>query len=132
MSLPEQQEPQEIMMREFLEYQKLELANKREEIQLRRDEIASNERIALASIAAQKEDMDKRGEVFITINKSRFIFFGAVAILLTAIFVVAMMTQQTDIAMELIKMGGAVILGYIAGINRGKAQVLEKKPNNQD
>ena len=54
--LPEQPDNQQELVREFLEYQKQELANKRAELDIRRDEIASNERIALATIAAQKED----------------------------------------------------------------------------
>lgn len=125
--LPEQSDNQQELVRELLEYQKQELANKRIELDLRRDEIASNERIALATIAAQKEDFDKRGNVFASVSKSRFILFGAVALLVTAVLITAMFTGNTAIALELIKIGGAVLLGYFAGINRGKAQVLEKQ-----
>lgn len=125
--LPEQSDNQQELVRELLEYQKQELANKRIELDLRRDEIASNERIALATIAAQKEDFDKRGNVFASISKSRFILFGAVALLVTAVLITAMFTGNTAIALELIKIGGAVLLGYFAGINRGKVQVLEKQ-----
>lgn len=125
--LPEQSDNQQELVRELLEYQKQELANKRIELDLRRDEIASNERIALATIAAQKEDFDKRGNVFASVSKSRFILFGAVALLVMAVLITAMFTGNTAIALELIKIGGAVLLGYFAGINRGKAQVLEKQ-----
>ena len=125
--LPEQSDNQQELVRELLEYQKQELANKRIELDLRRDEIASNERIALATIAAQKEDFDKRGNVFASVSKSRFILFGAVALLVTAVLITAMFTGNTAIALELIKIGGAVLLGYFAGINRGKVQVLEKQ-----
>lgn len=125
--LPEQSDNQQELVREFLEYQKQELANKRVELDLRRDEIASNERIALATIAAQKEDFDKRGTVFASISKSRFVLFGVLALFITAVLVTAMLTGNTEIALELIKIGGAVLLGYLAGLSRGKAQILEKQ-----
>lgn len=49
------------------------------------------------------------------------------ALLVTAVLITAMFTGNTAIALELIKIGGAVLLGYFAGINRGKVQVLEKQ-----
>ena len=61
------------------------------------------------------------------LSESRFILFGAVALLVTAVLITAMFTGNTAIALELIKIGGAVLLGYFAGINRGKVQVLEKQ-----
>ncbi|WP_369586213.1 hypothetical protein [Kingella oralis] len=130
--LPEQPDNQQELVREFLEYQKQELANKRAELNIRRDEIASNERIALATIAAQKEDFDKRGNVFASVSKSRLMLFGVVSLLIALVLICAMMTGNTEIALELIKIGGAVLLGYFAGLNRGKAQVLEKQRNTEE
>lgn len=121
------QESQERMMREFLEYQKQELANKSKELDIRRDEVQSNERIALASIQAQKSDSDNRGTVFTETVKSRNRTLTWLALIAALVVIAAMLTDKTDVALELIKVGGAVILGYIAGVNKGKAQALEQR-----
>ncbi|CWN41576.1 TPA: hypothetical protein ACFN7P_001231 [Neisseria meningitidis] len=125
------QESQERMMREFLEYQKQELANKSKELDIRRDEVQSNERIALASIQAQKSDSDNRGTVFTETVKSRNRTLTWLALIAALVVIAAMLTDKTDVALELIKVGGAVILGYIAGVNKGKAQALEQRRPDQ-
>lgn len=71
--------------------------------------------------------MKKHGNVFLSVHKARLWLFGAIAALLTIIILAAMYTNKTEIALESIKIGGAVLLGYFAGINKGKAQVLEKQ-----
>ena len=58
--------------------------------------------------------------------------FGVVSLLIALVLICAMMTGNTEIALELIKIGGAVLLGYFAGLNRGKAQVLEKQRNTEE
>lgn len=131
-NLPEQQDNQAQLVREILEYQKLELANKREELALRRHEIQSNENIALAAISAQKENNTQGSEVLIAVNKSRLVIWVVVAFLLAIVLVFAMFTDSKEIALELIKIGGAVALGYFAGVNRGKAQVLEKQKRDDE
>lgn len=118
-------------MREFLEYQKQELANKSKELDIRRDEVQSNERIALASIQAQKYDSDNRGTVFTETVKSRNRTLTWLALIAALVVIAAMLTDKTDVALELIKVGGAVILGYIAGVNKGKAQALEQRRPDQ-
>lgn len=124
--MPQQQENQEhFMMREFLEYQKQELQNKSKELDIRRDEIQSNERIALASIEAQKEDSANKGEFFSKMVKTRYRTMVWIAVIAAVVICAALLTNKTDVALELIKVGGAVLLGFIAGVNKGKAQVLE-------
>ena len=122
---PQKREEQEATFREFLEYQKLELANKREELVLRREEIRSNEAIALASISAQKEDILKRGEVFAATHRSRLRLVGFIAALVALVIIAAMWLDKAEIALEFIKIGGGVLLGYIAGVSQGKAKALE-------
>lgn len=131
-NLPEQQDNQAQLVREILECQKLELANKREELALRRHEIQSNENIALAAISAQKENNAQGSEALIAVNKSRLVIWVVVASLLAVVLVFAMFMDSKEIALELIKIGGAVALGYFAGVNRGKAQVLEKQKRDDE
>ncbi|WP_242002610.1 hypothetical protein [Neisseria gonorrhoeae] len=119
------------MMREFLEYQKQEPANKSKESDIRRDEVQSDERIALAGIQAQKSDSDNRGTVFTETVKSRNRTPTWPALIAALAVIAAMPTGKTDVALELIKVGRAVILGYIAGVNKGRAQALERSRPDQ-
>lgn len=43
-----------------------------------------------------------------------------------------MYLDKSDIAIRIIEIGGAVLLGYFAGINRGKAQILEKQSRTKE
>lgn len=58
-NFPQQETQEQQYVREFLEIQKLESSNKQKELELRRAEIESNERIALKSIDAQQADNEK-------------------------------------------------------------------------
>lgn len=130
MNLPEQNDPP--FIGEFLELQRTELITKQQELEVRRAEIESNERIALKSIEAQQADNLKRGDVFLSIQKGRLWLFIGIVVLLTAIIIVSMITNHITIALELIKIGGAVLLGYFAGLHKGKSQVLENQQRQND
>ena len=49
------------------------------------------------------------------------------AILFSAIVGLSIWLNQADIAIRIIEIGGAVLLGYFAGLNRGKAKILEQQ-----
>lgn len=117
---------QELMIRQFLETQKQEAANKSKELDIQAEGIKSNERIALASIAAQQEDTATRGQVFADAHKRKMRLFAIVAVLVTIIILYAISADNTEVALELIKIGGAVLLGYFAGVNKGKADALDQ------
>ena len=40
--------------------------------------------------------------------------------------------NKSDIAIRIIEVGGAAILSYFAGINKGKAQALEQQNRQKD
>ncbi|BCT11315.1 hypothetical protein M5099_07725 [Neisseria meningitidis] len=54
---------QQKMLQEFLELQKQDIAVKQKELESRKDEIQSHERIALATIEAQKQGEQQHGEI---------------------------------------------------------------------
>lgn len=65
-------------------------------------------------------------------HRTQYILFGAIAVLVMSVLIVAMFTNNTALASEIVKIGGAVLLGYLAGVNKGKASVLEKqRPDNE-
>lgn len=127
--LPENQEQ---LVLEFFEYQKQDLANKSKELDIRRDEIQSNERIALASIEAQKADSDNKGVFFAEMVKSRHRTIIWIAVIIGLVLIIALLVNKAEVALEAIKMGGTVLLGYFAGVNRGKNKALEERRRQEN
>lgn len=100
------------------------------ELQNESDSISSNERIALASIEAQKGDRSKQIDVYSRLHSQRHLLVGISIIGVIVIIVVAMYTNNTGLAKELIKMVGAILLAYIsyqAGLYKGRSSNTEDK-----
>ncbi|HGO9024544.1 TPA: hypothetical protein ACLBGG_001016 [Neisseria meningitidis] len=123
---------QQKMLQEFLELQKQDIAVKQKELESRKDEIQSHERIALATIEAQKQGEQQHGEIFKEVHKRRLNAVIAIFFLIAAVLITALWRDKDSVAIEIVKIGGAVALGYFAGINRGKAQTLEKQRREKD
>ncbi|TYG35566.1 TMEM165/GDT1 family protein [Lonepinella koalarum] len=124
--------PQEIgnkdeFIKEFFAIQQQEIAVKRDELLIRKEESKLNQEVALASISSQEKVELKRGDVYLSTQKGKYWLWGGLALLTCTIIAVAMYLNQSDIAIRIIEIGGAVLLGYFAGINRGKAQILEQQ-----
>ncbi|TNH02200.1 hypothetical protein FHQ26_11710 [Testudinibacter sp. TR-2022] len=126
-NVPQEVEGKDEFIKDFFVLQQQEIAVKRDELLVRKDEIHSNENIALASIASQEKIELKSRDVFLSNQKTKFLLWGVLAIVIAVVLIFSMNSGKTEIAMELIKIGGAVLLGYFAGVNRGKAQILEKQ-----
>lgn len=71
-------------------------------------------------------------DLFAKMHKTQYIWFGVLAILVVVVLVAAMFTNNTALASEIIKIGGAVLLGYMAGVNKGKASALEKEKQDEE
>lgn len=100
------------------------------ELQNESDSISSNERIALASIEAQKGDRSKQIDVYSRLHSQRHLLVGISIIGVIVIIAVAMYTNNTGLAKELIKMVGAILLAYIsyqAGLYKGRSSNTEDK-----
>lgn len=121
------------VVRELINTQKQELLIKQEELAIRRQEIESNERLACKSIDAQRDSDMKRGEVFQSVYNKRFYTWIAAIVAMVIVAVVAMFTSKTEVAIEMLKIGGPALLAYFSGVNKGKNQVLEnREAKNQD
>lgn len=123
---------QQKMMQEFIELQKQEIAVRQREQENRKDEIQSNERIALATIEAQKSSDLKHGEVFTKVHGKRLTTIMVIAFFVAAVLMSALFLNKDNVAIELIKIGGAVLLGYFAGVNKGKAEALERQRREKE
>lgn len=118
-------------MRDLVKVQQANQAVKEKELDLERKRIESNEKIALASIEAQKGDRDQQITTISKLHSQRHILIGIVVIIIAIIVIVAMNTNNTDFALEMLKIGGALLAGYWAGFGRGKASILEKQQDEE-
>ena len=118
-------------MRDLVKVQQANQAVKEKELDLERKRIESNEKIALASIEAQKGDRDQQIPTISKLPSQRHILIGVVVIIIAIIVIVAMYTNNTDFALEMLKIGGALLAGYWAGFGRGKASILEKQQDEE-
>lgn len=118
-------------MRDLVKVQQANQAVKEKELDLERKRIESNEKIALASIEAQKGDRDQQITTISKLHSQRHVLIGVVVIIIAIIVIVAMYTNNTDFALEMLKIGGALLAGYWAGFGRGKASILEKQQDEE-
>lgn len=120
------------VVRDLVESQKQTHQLQQQELELEREKIRSNEKIALTSIEAQKGDRTAQMSLLSKMHRTQYILFGVIAILVVVVLVVAMQTNNAALASEIVKIGGAVLLGYIAGVNKGKASALEKQRQDDE
>ena len=90
--------------------------------------IASNERIALASIKAQAESEKYQANIFSQDIKYHFLIILSVAVTLCVFGIVAIVWDKEEIAKELAKIIGYGICGYFAGL--GKAKIDQSRENS--
>ncbi|QIA76123.1 hypothetical protein [Rodentibacter caecimuris] len=65
-------------------------------------------------------------------HTQRNIIIGIVIVAVVAVIFVSMFTDNTAFALEVLKIGGALLAGYIAGFGRGKITTLEQQRRNED
>ncbi len=138
-NLPQNSENKNEFIKEFFELQQQEIATKRDELAIKKDELALrreeaqlNKEMAMKSFDAQKEVELQRGDVFLQNQLSKYRLFGIFGLLFTIIVGLAMFLDKTDIAVRIVEITGSVLLGYFAGINKGKVQLLEKQNRQQN
>ncbi|EKL2596122.1 hypothetical protein OSP51_003703 [Escherichia coli] len=114
-----------------IELKKKELDFKTQELEIRKQEIDSNKEIALKSIEAQKEDRATQATIFSRVEVKKVYFKYIVTICVTLVVVVSMFTGNAQYAIELAKIGGGVLAGYLAGMYKGKSDQLEKNSSQK-
>ncbi|MFC1116158.1 hypothetical protein ACFGY2_01575 [Pasteurella multocida] len=131
-SLPEEIEHKDEFIREFFAIQQQEVAVKRDELAIRKEETRLNQEVALASIASQEKVELKRGDVFLQTQIGKYWLWGVLGVIFAIIIGIAMYLNQSDIAIRIIEIGGAVLLGYFAGVHKGKSQILEQQNRQKE
>jgi hypothetical protein len=109
-----------------------ELDFKSQELEIRVKEIESNKEIALRSIAAQEVDRQAQAHFFGRLETKKLIFRIVVTLTVLVVVVVSMYTGNAQYAIELAKIGGGVLMGYLAGVYKGKADQLERNHKQSD
>lgn len=115
----------------MVKVQEKNLELRAKELDIERDNIRSNEKIALASIDAQKADRNQQMATVKTLHTQKHIIVGGIVVGVVIVIVVAMRTGNTAFATEFLKIGGAVLAGYIAGLGRGKLEAVNDKKQDQ-
>lgn len=131
-NFPQEIENRDEFIKEFFAIQQQEVAVKRDELAIRKEETKLNQEVALASISSQEKVELKRGDVFLKTQIGKFWLWGVLGLLFSAVISIAMYLDKSDIAIRIIEIGGAVLLGYFAGVNRGKAQILEQQNRSKE
>ncbi|MFD0965979.1 hypothetical protein ACFQ02_03815 [Seminibacterium arietis] len=122
----------EHVIKEFVQLQHQEILLKREELALRHEEIKANERLAKISIEAKQQTDVKHGDIFSALQKGKLCITALISVLVMIVIIYAMNTGNTDFALEVLKIGGALVAGYFAGFGRGKAVVLEQQQKRNE
>ncbi|MPW89890.1 hypothetical protein [Moraxella catarrhalis] len=119
-------------LKDMAEVQKQTLQVKEKELQLENEKVKSNERIALASIEAQKGDRVEQMGLFAKLEGKKYITIWVIVAAVVAVILVAIWREKTEFALEVLKIGGALLAGYFAGFNKGKANTLEKQRRDEE
>ncbi|WP_116896410.1 hypothetical protein [Pseudomonas syringae] len=93
---------------------------KRHELDVRQQEITSNERIAMAAIDAQKTFHSDRWTKYNSHLIHRYVFFVVLVILSTGFAGMAIWLGAKDVVMDLAKLGSSLALGTFGGYHWGK------------
>ncbi|EEV5606014.1 hypothetical protein EGD75_25700 [Escherichia coli] len=114
-----------------IELKEKELDFKTQELEIRKQEIDSNREIALKSIEAQKDDRATQATIFSGVEVKKVYFKYLVTICVALVVIVSMFTGNAQYAIELAKIGGGVLAGYLAGMYKGKSDQMEKNSSQK-
>lgn len=117
-------------VRDLVKVQQANQSVKEKELQVEQEKIKSNEKIALASIQAQKEDRLAQMDLFSRFQVIKYIFGGVIAVGIFILIWYSMKTNNTAFAIELAKMLVPLIVGLISGYGIGRYKT--NKENNKD
>lgn len=115
-------------LKQMVEMAQQEHDLKRTEQEVRREEISSNERIALASIEAQREYHKENFGRFNDHLIHRYWFIGAVVLMVLLFSGFAVWANAKELVMDLAKLVVGVAVGAFGGFHYGKNQARQEQP----
>jgi hypothetical protein len=113
----------------FLQNQAQEIALRRGELDLRREQAQQNFEYANKALAAQLEDRERERAFVHRDRLGARILFGLMILVLALFLSIALLLDKDQIAMEIIKLIGAFLAGGIGGYALGRQQA---KTNGSD
>lgn len=87
-------------MRDMVKVQQANQSVKEKELQVEQERIKSNEKIALASIQAQKEDRLAQMDLFSRFQVIKYVFGGVISVGVFVLVWYAMKTNNTEFALN--------------------------------
>lgn len=119
-------------MRDMVKVQQANQSVKEKELQVEQERIKSNEKIALASIQAQKEDRLAQMDLFSRFQVIKYVFGGVISVGVFVLVWYAMKTNNTEFAIELAKMLIPLIVGLIGGYGLGRHKNNNENNSKED
>ncbi|EMH78145.1 hypothetical protein EHI8A_184020 [Entamoeba histolytica HM-1:IMSS-B] len=118
----QKQQPKELLraLTKLVEASTLEHEIKQEELAVRRQEIESNEKIAMASISAQRDFHSERFSKYNSHLVHRYWFVGVMTIVICIFAGMAIYLGAKDLVMDLSKLIASMSLGAFGGYHWGK------------
>lgn len=126
-------DPKELaVVEKFIALQQEELAVKKRETENNVAEIQSNEKIALASIEAQKESDLAHAKTFKTAYIAGQVKIILAIIAIATFAIVALLCDKSAVALEIAKAIGFGVMGYLAGKGKGTLDARQKQEHHKD
>ncbi len=119
-------------VRELVKVQKTNNAVKEKELSIEQERIKSNEKIALASISAQKEDRFAQMSIISKFEIAKYIIIFTIIIVVTIVVWHSMGTGNTDFIIELAKMLIPLIAGCFGGYGYGRYKSVAEKTDSDN
>lgn len=116
----------------MVEVQEKSLELKAKELDIEQENIRSNEVIALATIEAQKSDRQQQMQSITKLQTQKHYIIGGIIVAIVAIIIVAMLTNNITFAVEFLKIGGAVLMGYVAGLGHSRLNATKNNPQSNE
>lgn len=114
-------------MRDMVKAQKANTAIKEKELAIESDRIKSNERLALASIDAQKQDRLAQMRIVSKFEGFKYMLWGAFVVGVFSFAVYAMHSQNTTFFMDVLKMAAPLVAGALGGYGYGRYTTIQEK-----
>jgi hypothetical protein len=120
------------LIRQFFEVQTQEIAARRDEVSLRRQELSNTHDYAQQALKAESEDLQQGREAERSARRDQMLFAGFVLILITGFVIYALHAGKDQIATEAVKDIALFGVGGLGGYAIGWRKTASQEANDDD
>ncbi|UXN34356.1 hypothetical protein N8E86_09915 [Avibacterium paragallinarum] len=119
-------------MRDLVKVQQANQAVKEKELAIEQERIKSNEKVALASIQAQKEDRLAQMSTISKFELAKYVIIGIAIVGTILLIAVGMYTNNTQFIIEFSKMIVPLLVGLFSGYGIGRYKAHSEQNKKAD